>query len=139
MKTDEERSIAFNIIAIACIVIFCASLAPKTLQNDTFYTIKIGEYIFNNGISDLTTDLYSWHDLKYTYPHWLYDLGIFIIYNTFGHGGIYVSTMIFSALLGCLVYALSVHKSKNQVISFFITLGAMYLMKSFIPLVDLYD
>ena len=132
MKTDEERSIAFNIIAIACIVIFCASLAPKTLQNDTFYTIKIGEYIFNNGISDLTTDLYSWHDLKYTYPHWLYDLGIFIIYNTFGHGGIYVSTMIFSALLGCLVYALSVHKSKNQVISFFITLGAMYLMKSFI-------
>ena len=132
MKTDEERSIAFNIIAIACIVIFCASLAPKTLQNDTFYTIKIGEYIFNNGISDLTTDLYSWHDLKYTYPHWLYDLGMFIIYNAFGHGGIYVSTMIFSAILGCLVYALSVHKSKNQLISFFITLGAMYLLKSFI-------
>jgi hypothetical protein len=40
--------------------------------------------------------------------------------------------MIFSALLGCLVYALSVHKSKNQLISFFITLGAMYLLKSFI-------
>ena len=40
----HKENIIFNIIAILCISIFCASLAPKVLQNDTFYTIKIGEY-----------------------------------------------------------------------------------------------
>lgn len=132
MNEEKRQNIVFNIVAIVCIVLFCAALAPKTLQNDTFYTIKIGEYIYQNGISDLTTDLYSWHELPYTYPHWLYDLCIFLIYNVFGHLGIYVSTMIFSALLGVSIYALSVEKSKNKIISFVVTIGAVYLMKSFI-------
>lgn len=128
----KKKSIIFHIVAIICISMFCAALAPKTLQNDTFYTITIGEYIYNNGISDLTTDLYSWHELPYTYPHWLYDLGIYVIYNAFGQAGIYVSTMILSAILGISIYALCNKKSKNKVISFIITLGSVYLMKSFI-------
>ena len=128
----KKKSIIFHIVAIICISMFCAALAPKTLQNDTFYTITIGEYIYNNGISDLTTDLYSWHELPYTYPHWLYDLGIYVIYNTFGQAGIYATTMILSAILGISIYALCNKKSKNKVISFIITLGSVYLMKSFI-------
>ena len=128
----KKKSIIFHIVAIICISMFCAALAPKTLQNDTFYTITIGEYIYNNGISDLTTDLYSWHELPYTYPHWLYDLGIYVIYNAFGQAGIYASTMILSAILGISIYALCNKKSKNKVISFIITLGSVYLMKSFI-------
>ena len=81
VKVEEKRDfkgLLFNIVAIVCILLFCAALAPKTLQNDTYYTIKIGEYIFNNGIGDLTEDLYSWHELPYTYPHWLYDLMVFL-------------------------------------------------------------
>ncbi len=131
-RKERKRNIIFNIIAIFCISLFCAALAPKVLQNDTFYTIKIGEYIYQNGISDLTTDIYSWHELPYTYPHWLYDLGIYIVYQNFGHLGIYISTMLFSALLGITIYALCCQKSKNKVVSFFITIGAMYLMRSFI-------
>ena len=132
MDKSKEQNIIFNIIAVLCIIFFCISLAPKTLQNDTFYTLKIGEYIFQNGISDLTQDLYSWHDLKYTYPHWLYDLGMFLIYDNFGDLGIYISTMVFASLLGILVYALSSEKSNNKILSLFITLGAMYLIKDFI-------
>ncbi len=132
MDSSKRQNIIFNIVAVICIALFCMSIAPKTLQNDTYYTIKIGEYISHHGISDLTTDLYSWHNLPYTYPHWLYDLGMFMIYNHFGQLGIYISTMIFSALLGISVYALSVKKSNNKVVSLIITLGAIYLMKSFI-------
>lgn len=132
MKIEEKRSSAFNIIAAICIILFCVSIAPKILQNDTFYTIKIGEYIYNNGISDLTKDMYSWHELPYTYPHWLYDLGMFIIYNIGGQPAIYISTMVFSALLGLAVYALSCEKSNNKVLSLVITIGSIYLMKSFI-------
>ena len=111
---------------------FGAAISPKTLQNDTFYTITIGEYIYNNGTSDLTTDLYSWHELPYTYPHWLYDLSIYIVYNIFGQPGIYASTMILSAILGISIYVLSNKKSKNKIVSFIITFGAMYLIKDFI-------
>ena len=78
---DKKSRIIFTIIAIICIAVYCASITPKTLQNDTFYTIKIGQYIYENGIGDLTKDMYSWHDLPYTYPHWLYDFGSYLIYR----------------------------------------------------------
>ena len=59
----------FNILAIILIAIFCISLSPKTLQNDTFYTIKIGEHIIQNKEIDMV-DPFSWHEnLEYTYPH----------------------------------------------------------------------
>ena len=131
-KKIDFKGIIFNIIAVICIAVFCFAISPKTLQNDTFYTIKIGEYIYNNGIGDLTTDLYSWHELPYTYPHWLYDLMIFVIYNSFGHLGIYISTIIFTAILGVSVYGLSCMKSKNKVVSLIISTLALYLMRDFI-------
>lgn len=131
-KKRDLKGLLFNLVAIVCILLFCAALAPKTLQNDTYYTIKIGEYIFNNGIGDLTEDLYSWHELPYTYPHWLYDLMVFCIYNAFGHTGIYVSTIIFTGILGISVYGLSNIKSKDKVVSFIITVLAIYLMRDFI-------
>ena len=129
---SKKQGIIFNIIAFICIALFSIAISPKCLQNDTYYTITIGEYIYNNGVSDLTQDIYSMHELPYTYPHWLYDLGIFLIYNSFGHQGIYISTMILTAILGISVYILSNKKSNNKVISLAITIGSLYLMKSFI-------
>ena len=41
MKKNKK----FEIIAIILIILFAISISPKTLQNDTFYTIKIGELI----------------------------------------------------------------------------------------------
>ncbi len=131
-KIFNKQNVIFHIVAILCIAFFCIAISPKTLQNDTFYTITIGEYIYNNGILDLTQDMYSWHELPYTYPHWLYDLGMFLIYNSFGQAGIYVSTMIFSTILGISIYALSNKKSKNKVVSLLITIGAMYILKGFL-------
>ena len=131
-RKAKFHNILFHILAIVCISLFCVAISPKTLQNDTYYTISIGEYIYNNGVSDLTQDIYSWHNLPYTYPHWLYDLMIFVIYNSFGHFGIYCSTMIFAAILGIVIYALANKKSKNKLISFIVTIGAIYLIKDFI-------
>jgi len=93
---DKKTKIKFNILAILCIIIFSFALAPKTLQNDTFYTIKIGEHIMQNGIDG--QDPFSWADLKYTYPHWLYDTIIYQIYNMGGMTGIYLSTIILSRI-----------------------------------------
>jgi len=134
---DKKTKIKFNILAIFAIIIFCFAITPKTLQNDTYYTIKIGEHIMQNGID--MKDPFSWHEnLPYTYPHWAYDVAIYQIFNlgeNIGIGGftaIYISTVILAMILGVLIYFVTNKICKNQLISFFITLSVMYMLKSFI-------
>lgn len=129
-KEIDNKSIRFNVLAILLIAIFCFSISPVTLQNDTFYTIKIGEHILQNGID--MHDPFSYHDISYTYPHWLYDVGIYLIYNIGGQVGIYISTVVLCMILGILMYFTNVKLTKNKLTSFIITLGAMYLLKNYI-------
>ena len=79
-------------------------------------------------------DHFSWHEnLPYMYPHWLYDVIISLIYDFCGgYTGIYISTIILSITMGILLYFTNKKISKNQVISFVITLGQMELMKAYI-------
>ena len=130
--SEKIRSIRFNILAVACIILFCAVLAPITLQNDTFYTIRIGEHILQNKTIDMQ-DSFSWHEnLPYTYPHWAYDVIIYLIYNAGGMLGIFISTIILSCTLGLVMYFTNNKISKNKVVSLVVTLGAMYLIKDYI-------
>ena len=41
-QNKVKNSTKFTILAIVLIAIFCIAITPVTLQNDTFYTIKIG-------------------------------------------------------------------------------------------------
>ena len=130
-KKILSKDVKFNLIAIILIAIFCIALTPVTLQNDTFYTIKIGEHISQYGVD--MQDPFSWHeDLAYTYPHWGYDLITYYIYDAFGMTGIYITTCILSAILGISIYLVNTKLAKNKVFSFFITIGAMYLLRSYI-------
>ena len=130
-KTIDKSSIRFTIMAIVLIAIFCFSIAPVTLQNDTIYTIKIGEHILQNGIG--MKDPFSWHEnLEYTYPHWLYDVGIYLIYNIGGQLGIYISTIVLNIILGITMYLVNTKLTKNKLTSFVLTIGAMYLLRDFI-------
>ena len=132
MKKKVNKRVFFEILTIILIALFCISLTPKTLQNDTFYTIKIGEHIIQEKGIDMK-DPFSWHEnLEYTYPHWLYDVMIYSIYNLDGMTGIYISTCIFSIILGITIYKVNEKLVKNKVLSFVITIGAMYLLKDFI-------
>ena len=134
---EKKIKIKFNVLAIFAIILFSFVLTPKTLQNDTYYTIAIGEHILENGID--MQDPFSWHeDLPYTYPHWLYDVATYMVYEAgeaVGIGGftaIYITTAILSITLGIVVYYALNKVCKNQLVSFFITLAVMYLLKSFI-------
>ena len=126
-----EKNIKFDILSIVCIIVFCISMSPITLQNDTFYTIKIGEYILDNGITYM--DPFSWHEnLSYTFPHWLYDVMIYAIFNVGGYLGIYISTIVFACILGIILYATNVKLNKNRLLSFLMTIGVIYLLGDFI-------
>lgn len=126
-----NSAIVFTIMAIIAISIISIALTPVTLQNDTFYTIKIGEHISKYGID--MQDPFSWHEnLGYTYPHWGYDLITYYIYSAFGMTGIYVATCILSAILGITIYIVNTKLVKNKVLSFLITVGAMYVIRGYI-------
>ena len=127
---NNKTKIKFNVMAIILIVIFCISIAPVSLQNDTFYTIKIGEHIMKNGVD--MHDPFSYHNLEYTYPHWLYDVGIYLIYNLVGQTGIYFSTIFLAIILGITIYITNSKLNKNNIISFIITIGSIYLLKDYI-------
>ena len=118
MKEEKVQNIKFIIMAIICICLFSIAIIPKELQNDTFYTIKLGELILENGID--MQEHFAWHEgLPYTYPHWLYDVIIYLIYSIGGYNGLYVSTIVFTAILGTVIYLTSAKLTKNTVLPFF--------------------
>lgn len=129
MKKQKET--IFMIIAVICIIIFGTAMAPIELQNDTFYTIKIGQYIMENGISEY--DPFSWHEaLPYTFPHWLYDVAIGGIYNLGGMFGIYLSTVGLTIILAITWFLINCKLTKNKLTSFALTLVLIYLMAPYI-------
>lgn len=131
MKKPINININFTIVAIILIAILCVCLTPVTFQNDTYYTIKIGELIKNSGIDMM--DHFSWHDdLSYTYPHWLYDLCTYLIYSISGFRGIYITTCILSAILGISIFIVNFKLTKNKSISFIVTIGALYMLQDYI-------
>ncbi len=134
---NKKTKIKFHVLAIFVIIIFSFAITQKTLQNDTYYTVAIGEHIIENGID--MKDPFSWHEnLPYTYPHWAYDIGTYLVYElgeNIGIGGftaIYIATALLSIILGIIIYLVLNKLCKNEVISFFLTMAMMYLLKSYI-------
>ncbi len=131
-KDKKAISIAFDILVIFCVALLSATLMQKAFQNDTFYTIKIGQLLRTSGLDYI--DHFSWHDsLPYMYPHWLYDLATSLVYDFMGgFTGVYIVNVILSSILGILTYITSKKITKNQLISFIVTLGQMYLLRDYL-------
>lgn len=130
-KVKQNKN-KFHVIIVICIILYCIGIAPKGLQNDTFYTIKVGEYIAQNGIGNLREDPFSWQELPYTFPHWLYDITIYGIYSLGGLFGIYISSIILTAILGISIYFVTNKISKNSPISATLTFLALFLIKPYL-------
>lgn len=131
VKKEININVNFTIVAIIFIAIFCICITPVTFQNDTFYTIKIGEYIKNNGIDMM--DHFSWHEnLSYTYPHWLYDLCTYLVYALGGFREIYILTCILSVVLGLSIFFVNVKLTKCKPMSFVVTMAVLYVLKDYI-------
>lgn len=136
-KIFESTKFKFEFIAIALVIIFSIAITPKTLQNDTYYSIAIGQSILQNGVD--MQDHFSWHkNLPYTYPHWLFDIMIYLSYsignilNVDNFSCIYIFICILSALLGVSIYKVNSKMTNNKPIAFFISIAVMYMLKDFV-------
>lgn len=131
MDLEKKKKIRFHTMAVILIIIFCAAITPVTLQNDTFYTIKIGEYILENGIT--MQEPFAWHEnLEYTFPHWAYDVLTYLVYSIGGMTGVYVATIVLASILGISIYFVSNKLVKNKLIAFILTISTLYLLKPYI-------
>ena len=101
-----------TLLVITIIIILSIGITDKTFQNDTFYTIKIGESILKNGIDML--DHFSIHSIMYPYEHWLYDLFMYFLYNNFGFTGLYISNIVLTSILGFILYFGTKKLYKNE-------------------------
>lgn len=117
------------ILCIIVISIFSASLVTKTFQNDTYFTIAVGNKILSEGI--YTNETFTFHEgLKYENVRWIFDITIAKIYNLFDFLGIYIFIMIMAAIIGSTIFYILIKQINNIYISFIFSLIVMYLSRS---------
>lgn len=132
---NKKTKIKFNIIIVIAIILFAIATIPKTFQEDTYYLIKVGEYISQNGINVINERIepFSWHEgMIYTYPHWLFDIILYFIYSIFDFTGIYALTVILGIIIYLIIYYTNIKVSKNNIISAIIAIASIYLLSGFI-------
>lgn len=113
----KKRNYAFYFLVLVAFLSLTIILVARTFQNDTFYTVKIGEAITKYGID--MKDHFSWiPNLMYTYPHWLYDLIMYLLYSLGGFNALYISTLVLGFVLLLLMYYLCNKITDNKIISF---------------------
>ena len=127
MKNNKKPLI---IVSILIILMICAAFTSRNFQNDTFYTIKVGESIVKNGID--MKDHFSIHKLTYTYPHWLYDVITYKLYKIGGFQGLYQITILIFMIIGITFYLLNIKKNKSYFISLLFSILAMIMLARFI-------
>ncbi len=128
MKKIKNKKIFYaSIFIMLLFFIVAASLVYRTFQNDTFYTIKIGKLILENGID--MKDHFSIHILKYTYPHWLYDVFIYLIYSIGGYSGIYISSIVLFLILISIIYIGGYKLDRSLIASFVGVFIAMVMLR----------
>lgn len=119
------KSKIVKIIQILLIILFTISIVPKEFQNDTFFSIPIGENIFKYGIE--TEEKLVWHEnLEFTNSRWLFDVVIAQIYNLFDLNGIYVFVIIIAIIQTLLYYYILNKLTQKNILSFIVTLITVY-------------
>ena len=74
------------------------------IDNDYFWHIKAGEYMFKNGV--LTHDIFSWYvNGKYWMSHeWLFEIILYISKLLFSSNHLFIYTLIFTSLLLLILF-----------------------------------
>jgi len=127
---EHKYKIRIRLLSIISIILLCIGSVVKWLQNDTFYIIKLGSDILENGV-DLV-DHYCWiTNLSYTYPHWLYNVFLYLIYDNFSYYGVYVSTILLFIILILVIYIIQLKINKNDFLAFLVAVTSIVCLSGF--------
>ena len=126
------KKINFKLIFCVLIVLLIGiSFVNRTLQNDLFFTIPLGNNILNNGYS--VNEVLTYHnDYSFYNVRWLFDIIIAIIYNNCGFDGIYIFTVVLSCVISVLVFSIIYKRSKKPIFSLVYTAFGMLVINEMI-------
>ncbi len=115
-----------NLIMIILIIVFTIAIVPKSFQNDTFFTIAIGEKFLNN--EDVNSLV--WHeDINFVHSGF-FDIIITAIYRLFDFDGIYIF-IILIAIIQMLFYYFIINKiTKKKFFSLIVTIITVYFISN---------
>lgn len=122
----------FIITSIIMIVMLCVAFTVKTFQNDTFYTIKVGESILEHGID--MKDHFSWHELDYTYPHWLFDIVVYKLYDLGGLNALYIANIVIFIVTAITFYFMNLKQNKSYFLSLLFSILSVIMLARFITM-----
>lgn len=126
----NKREKFLKIASIIILVLICITFTRKTFQNDTFYTIKVGKSILKNGID--MKDHFSWHKLPYSYPHWLYDVIIYKIYDMFSFNGLYIFDILCFILIALTFYYINLKLNKSYFLSLLFSIFGVIMLANYV-------
>lgn len=105
------------------------SIFTKSIANDTFFSIPLGERILEEGFK--SDDILTWHKgLEFTNDRWLFNVIIYLVYKAFGISGIAHFVTICSIGIGILLFAVMKDRTKNLPLAIFGMLFAMYFSRT---------
>lgn len=129
-KVNIKKNIAPILFAIA-IVIGIIILCPKPMQNDTFWSIKIGEKLVKDGTWEI--DPFSMHEgLKYVAHHFFTDVVIYFVYVLGGFKGLYILEILMALGLAWILYLLNKELCGSKKLSYSMLCMQMVLLTLFI-------
>ena len=126
----KNKKILFHILVFVTFLSISILLSKRVMQNDTFYSIRIGESILKYGVD--MKDHFSWlPNLSYTYPHWLYDLLIFCLYDVGGFSILHIFTIILGFILLYSMYHFSNNLVGNRALSYALVTVSSFALHGF--------
>lgn len=126
------KKFLWTLLIIVSFVIIAISISPISMQNDTFYSIKVGEQIIKEGF--VQPDTFIIHeDIEYSYPHWLFDVIVYIVFKYMGgFPGLYIFEIVLAFLIGMLLFFTNINLLKNKYLAYLISAITLIILKPFI-------
>ena len=112
------------------IIIFTCCIVHKQVQNDTFFSIKTGEYILNQGIDKV--EPFTFHNnLSFVKLRWGFDVLSYFIYKIGGFNFIYYFVLGFSSVISLSLFNILKKNKTHEILSFILTIIIIYSISSF--------
>lgn len=130
-KCKKKSNVIFCIGLIVVMLGFIIAVCPVFMQNDVFWSIKVGEKLFKEGTWDI--DSFSYHEgLTYVAHHFLTDIVIYLVYTLGSFTGLYILEIILAIIMASLLYVLNKEICKNKLLSYILLAIQMFFMSQFI-------
>lgn len=128
---SKSTNIILKTLTIIIAILFILAISPVEMQNDTFWSIKVGEKLVNEGIFGI--DNFSIHeDLYYVAHHFLTDILIYVIHSFSGFLGLYILEVSLALILALVLYMLNKEICGSKFKSLMLLVLQMLIMSMYI-------